>query len=178
MRLVTYVYIPKAGHSVTLYGSPRALNLFLREELSSAVAGSAFLENQLPRFLLSTMAPPHCDIIDEKFVNAYASRPKYAKGQNDAGEPAVQRSGKDDPSLVKLRGYQLDPKAVVVGDKWHLEFNIGTESGGIERWYAAGIVFPLQIIEFRVNIMEPDHAFAPEIQSGVLDDDAAALFGR
>lgn len=145
-RLGAYVYQPGSGNWVLLSGKLDGINLLLSAEIS-ADSVAPFLNEYLARLLLATMATPRSKIVDKEFLIVYA------------------RNG-DSNSIPKLQGYKSDTKPSIAGPNWTLNFNVCSDQGAIERWLITGRLAPLSIRSFAREIVEPNGAFAPLLETG------------
>jgi hypothetical protein len=145
-QLGAYVYQGRSGNWVLLSGRLDGINAILGDEIAKESA-ARFLDENLARLLLATMAPPRSSIIDKEFLTIYVP------------------SG-DSNSVAKLQRYKSDAKPVVAGNDWTLEFNVASDRGGIEHWRVTGRLAPFSIQSFSREIAESNGAFEPLLETG------------
>jgi hypothetical protein len=147
----------KDGCLIPLTNSLSNISQVILAEVDSS-SEESFIRCQLAWFLVSTQIRPGIDILSANYINGYAG--SFAVGANSISLSVPTHM------VTELRKFCTGVTAKIGKDSWKIEFNVMTESGGIERWLAAGDVAPFAIKEFTIRILAPQGTFKPEPTTG------------
>jgi hypothetical protein len=157
--LRSYVYKHDQKGWMLMHGNLGVVNEFLKVELTDEKAANPFLKNDLCDFIIVNMANNDTHPITEETVLGGDGLTPLPFSKPIISKETIHNLG------VKLKGYISKDKPTVDGDKWILNMNILTKSGGVERWSISGFAFPLQITSFKTELIEQSGTFFPVLET-------------
>ena len=154
-RTGVYMYQCPDGTWITLQKNIKCINELFKNEINTSEVINGFLNTQLTRFLLSTMTPGDCRLIEGSTVS-----PEYYIPTNKYDIPISLTKEEQEVLRSKLASYVLNNIPLIKGSQWSFKVCVLTNNGGVETWAVKGLLSPFQIQQFNRQQVEKDGTFA------------------